>query len=64
MKLCKFNGLISLSEASKLVGVTDSYLRAEIKRGKLINEVDCKKFGTTWVVDKDIFLTKYKKQES
>lgn len=57
----KFDGLISLEEAAGLIGVTSDYLRAEIKRGKLIDGVDCKKIGKPWIVDKERFIEKYGK---
>ena len=59
----KFEGLISLEEAAELIGVSTQYLRAEIKRGKLVNEEDCIKIGKPWIVDKEKFLAKYKREE-
>lgn len=57
----KFYGLVTLNEAADLIGVTSSYLRAEIKRGKLEIGIDCEKFGKQWVVDKERFIDKYKR---
>lgn len=47
----KFEGLLSLQEASKLYGKKDGTLRMNIKNGKFKEDIDVKKFGTTWVFD-------------
>ena len=45
-----FDGLIALSDATKLWGLNESTLRKAISYGKLINGVDVCKFGKQWVV--------------
>ncbi|MBQ9013593.1 MAG: helix-turn-helix domain-containing protein [Bacilli bacterium] len=46
-----FEGLISLKEAAELFGKDESTLRRNIKNGKFIDGIDCKKFGKQWVFD-------------
>ena len=46
-----FEVLISLKEASELFGKDESTLRRNIKNGKFIEGIDCKKFGKQWVFD-------------
>ena len=42
--------LVSLKEAAELYGREESTLRRAIQNKLLIDGVDCKKFGTTWVI--------------
>ena len=49
----KFEKLISLSEAAKKYGRHENTLRTMIVRGNFKEGIDCKKFGTVWVFDKD-----------
>lgn len=45
-----FNGLIGSQEACKLWGLNESTLRKAVVYGKLVPDVDIKKFGRQWVV--------------
>lgn len=45
-----FDGLIALSDATELWGLSESALRKAIAYGKLVNGVDVCKFGKQWVV--------------
>lgn len=45
-----FDGLLALSDATKLWGLNESTLRKAIAYGKLVNGVDVCKFGKQWVV--------------
>ena len=47
----KFEGLISLKDASIKFNKDESTLRRNIKNKKFIEGEDCIKFGTTWVFD-------------
>lgn len=47
-----FDDLLSLKEAAELYGREESTLRRAISNGKLIEGVDCKKFGKQWVLKK------------
>ena len=47
----KFEGLITLRDAARMLKREDSTLRRNISNGKFKEDVDCKKFGTTWVFD-------------
>lgn len=55
-----FDKLISLQDAANLLGVSDSFLRAEIRRGNLIKGIHCQKYGKQWVVCKEAFLKQYR----
>jgi len=54
-----FEGLIAFSEATLLWGLNESTLRKAVFYGKLVPDVDCKKFGNQWVVTKDAMLREY-----
>lgn len=56
-----WDNLISLKEASELVGSEESTLRRAISSGKLIEGVDCKKFGKQCVILRDNLLKIYSK---
>lgn len=58
----KFNGLVSLKEASVLFKKDESTLRRNILNGRFILDKDCKKFGTTWVFDIDALYRFYGKK--
>lgn len=45
-----FDGLMALSDATELWGLSESTLRKAISYGKLVNGVDVYKFGKQWVV--------------
>ena len=40
-----FEGLLSFGEATSLWGLNESTLRKAVAYGKLIPDIDCKKFG-------------------
>ena len=44
-----FDGLISFSEAAGRWGIDDSTLRKAVTSGRLIENIDVKKFGKQWV---------------
>ena len=60
----KFEGLISLADASKLYGKKDGTLRMNIRNGFFKEGIDCMKFGTTWIFDIDALENKYGKIET
>lgn len=45
-----FKGLMSFKEATDLWGLNESTLRKAVSYGKLIEDVDVKKFGKQWVI--------------
>lgn len=45
-----FEGLMSFKEATDLWGLNESTLRKAVSYGKLIEDVDVKKFGKQWVI--------------
>lgn len=45
-----FDGLISFSEAAERWGIDDSTLRKAVTNGRLIENLEAKKFGKQWVV--------------
>lgn len=47
-----WSDLISISEAAELYGRNERTLRANIKNGLFIADVDCKKIGNMWVFDR------------
>ena len=55
----KFEGLISLKEAAIIFNKEESTLRRNISNGKFKKEIDCKKFGTTWVFDIESLKREY-----
>ncbi|MCF0117571.1 MAG: DUF2442 domain-containing protein [Bacilli bacterium] len=54
-----FDGLISLSEASKLWNLNESTLRKAIAYGKLIPGVDACKFSNQWLITKEAMFREY-----
>lgn len=54
-----FEGLIAFSEATKKWGLSDSTLRKAVKYGKLKEDIDCKKFGATWIVTETAMIREY-----
>lgn len=59
----KFDGIYSFAEATKLWGLKDSTLRKAVATGKLIEDEDCKKFGSVWIVTKEAMEREYGKQK-
>lgn len=55
----KFKGLISLADAAKLYNKKDCTLRLNIRNGFFKENIDCVKFGTTWVFDKEALIRAY-----
>ena len=45
-----FEGLYTFLEAAKIYGVGDSCFRKQVARNKLVEGVDVKKMGTTWII--------------
>lgn len=54
-----FDGLMALSDATALWGLSDSALRKAISYGKLVNGVDVCKYGKQWVVSVDSMVREY-----
>lgn len=54
-----FDGLLALSDATELWGLSESTLRKAISYGKLVNGVDVCKFGKQWVVSLDSLKREY-----
>ena len=54
-----FDGLLALSDATELWGLSESTLRKAISYGKLVNGVDVCKFGKQWVVSIDAMNREY-----
>lgn len=54
-----FDGLLALSDATKLWGLNESTLRKAIAYGKLVNGVDVCKFGKQWVVSASAMNREY-----
>ena len=54
-----FDGLLSFAEATSLWGLNESTLRKAVVYGKLVQDVDCKKFGKQWVVTKEAMIREY-----
>lgn len=48
-----FDALMSFSEASEKWGIDDSTLRKAVSSGKLVENVDVRKFGKQWVIAGD-----------
>lgn len=59
----KFEGLISLKDASNMFGKAESTLREGIARGKFEENIDCKKFGKQWVFDIKALEREYMKNK-
>lgn len=55
----KFDGLLSLKEAAEKYNRDDSTLRRAIKNNKLVENVDCKKFGKQWVITVEAMEREY-----
>ncbi len=57
----KFEGLITLKDACVLYDKHESTLKTNIKNGKFVENIDVKKFGTTWVFDVKALEREYRK---
>lgn len=64
IRLCSFDGLISFAEATKKWNLKDSTLRKAVATGKLVNGIDCKKFGSAWIVKESAMIREYGKIEN
>lgn len=54
-----FNNLLSLQEAADLFKKDSSTLRRAISSGRLVEGIDCKKFGKQWVISLDSMIKLY-----
>lgn len=54
-----FDGLIAFTEATKLWGLNESTLRKAISYGKLVDGVDCCKYGRQWVISMEAMIREY-----
>lgn len=57
----KFDGLITLKDASVIFSRAESTLKESIRRGYFKVDKDCKKFGTVWVFDISALEKRYGK---
>ena len=51
-----FNGLMSFAEAAEKWNIDDSTLRKAVASGKLIENIDVKKFGKQWVITEQTMI--------
>ena len=58
-----FDGLLAFSDATKMWNLSESTLRKAVQYGKLVPGVDCKKFGTTWIVYESAMIREYGEQK-
>ncbi len=58
-----FDGLLSFKEATDRWGLNESTLRKAVAYGKLVEGVDCKKFGKQWIVTEQAMIREYGKQK-
>lgn len=59
-----FDGLMALSDATTLWGLSESTLRKAISYGKLVNGVDVCKYGKQWVVSAESMCREYGEAKS
>lgn len=59
--MSKFDGLISLKEASDMFKKGESTLKEAIQRGKFKEGIDAKKFGKQWILDIEALEREYGK---
>ncbi len=57
--MSKFDGLVSLKDASIIFKKDESTLRRNISNGKFKENEDVKKFGKQWVFDIDALKREY-----
>lgn len=57
--MSSFDDYITLSEASTIIGCTESNLRKHISKGNFKRDIDCKKFGATWIFKKEALKNAY-----
>lgn len=57
--MCSFEGLLSFAEATQKWNLKDSTLRKAVATEKLVDGVDCKKFGRDWVVKESAMVREY-----
>ena len=54
-----FDGLMSFSDASELWGLSESTLRKAVAYGKIVPDVDARKFGKQWIVTREAMSREY-----
>ena len=54
-----FEGLMAFSDANKRWKLSESTLRKAVSYGKLVEGVDCKKFGKQWIVTETAMRREY-----
>ena len=54
-----FEGLYTFLEAAKIYGVGDSCFRKQVARKKLVEGVDVKKMGTTWIITEQALVRNF-----
>jgi len=59
MENSRFTDLISLKEAADIWKIDDSVLRHAISSGRLVENVDVKKFGKQWVITRQAMQRLY-----
>ena len=55
----EFDGLMSFADASDLWGLSESTLRKAVSYGKIVADVDARKFGKQWVVTSAAMFREY-----
>lgn len=56
-----FDGLLSFGEATTRWGLNESTLRKAVSYGKLVENVDVKKFGKQWIITVEAMEREYGK---
>ena len=54
-----FEGLYTFLDAAKIYGVGDSCFRKQVARKKLVEGVDVKKMGTTWIITEQALVRNF-----
>lgn len=57
-----FDGLLSFKEATDLWHLHESTLRKAVAYGKIVEGIDCKKFGKQWIITREAMEREYGKQ--
>ena len=54
-----FEGLYTFLEAAKIYGEGGSWFRKQVARKKLVEGVDVKKMGTTWIITEQALVRNF-----
>lgn len=58
-----FKGLYTFQEVAKIYGIDNSTLRKRIANNKLIDGVEVKKFGKTWLITEQAMIKHFGKEK-